>query len=511
MSDWTAGYVADIDYTYGYYTELNPLRAKLAFLSSGFAFPEVGAACELGFGQGLSANVHAAASVIDWHGTDFNPAHAGFAQSLAGASGAKAHWEGEGFAEFCNRTDLPDFDYIGLHGIWSWISDENRHVIVDFVRRKLKVGGVLYLSYNAMPGWTAFAPMRHLMTQHAGTMGSMGAGIVSRIEGALTFVDKLLETNPAYARVNPALSERLGSVKQQSRNYLAHEYFNRDWHPMYFSTIAEWLTPAKVNFACSAHYLDHVEAINLTPEQRQFMSEIPDAMLRESVRDFMLNQQFRKDYWVKGARKLNLLERSEALRAQRVVLVTHRPDVSLKSSGPLGEITMIPELYNAVLDVLADHAPRTIGEVEATLAPAGLSLSHLVEVLMVLTGTGDVVAAQADDVVNRTKTQTSALNAALMDKARWGNDIGVLASPVTGGGFAISRFHQLFVHALSAGKTLPGEWAAHAWAILKVHGEAIVKDGAALEGDAANMAEITMQAETFAVKLLPVVKSLQIV
>jgi len=43
---------------------------------------------------------------------------------------------------------LPDFDYIGLHGIWSWISDENRQVIVDFIRKKLKVGGVLYISYN---------------------------------------------------------------------------------------------------------------------------------------------------------------------------------------------------------------------------------------------------------------------------------------------------------------------------------------------------------------------------
>lgn len=32
MSDWTAGYVADIGYTYGYYSELNPLRVQLAFL-----------------------------------------------------------------------------------------------------------------------------------------------------------------------------------------------------------------------------------------------------------------------------------------------------------------------------------------------------------------------------------------------------------------------------------------------------------------------------------------------
>ena len=49
MSDWTAGYVADIGYTYGYYTELNPLRVKLAFLKAGLALPEVGSACELGF------------------------------------------------------------------------------------------------------------------------------------------------------------------------------------------------------------------------------------------------------------------------------------------------------------------------------------------------------------------------------------------------------------------------------------------------------------------------------
>ena len=64
MSDWTAGYVADIGYTYGYYTELNPLRVKLAFLNVGLSYPEMGTACELGFGQGMSTNLQAAASVV---------------------------------------------------------------------------------------------------------------------------------------------------------------------------------------------------------------------------------------------------------------------------------------------------------------------------------------------------------------------------------------------------------------------------------------------------------------
>ena len=50
--------------------------------------------------------------------------------------------------------DVPDF--VGLHGVWSWISNANRAAVVEFLRRKLKPGGVLYISYNASPGWAAF-------------------------------------------------------------------------------------------------------------------------------------------------------------------------------------------------------------------------------------------------------------------------------------------------------------------------------------------------------------------
>lgn len=157
MQDWMAGYRADINYTYGYYSELNPLRMRLAFLNAGLDFPPITHACELGFGQGVSINIHAAASPIQWYGTDFNPAQAAFAQTLAKNCCSKAQLFDDAFADFAQRDDLPDFDYIALHGIWSWISEENRSVIVDFIRRKLKVGGVLYISYNTMPGWSTFA------------------------------------------------------------------------------------------------------------------------------------------------------------------------------------------------------------------------------------------------------------------------------------------------------------------------------------------------------------------
>src|SRR5437660_12614194 len=88
VSDWTEGYVSEIGYTYGYYGELNPQRIAVPFLNVGLVPPKVATACELGFGQGVSINIHAAASDVSWWGTDFNPGHAAFAKSLAETAGS---------------------------------------------------------------------------------------------------------------------------------------------------------------------------------------------------------------------------------------------------------------------------------------------------------------------------------------------------------------------------------------------------------------------------------------
>ena len=504
MSDWTAGYVADIGYTYGYYTELNPQRIRLAFLSQGLHFPQVGAACELGFGQGLSANIHAAASITEWHGTDFNPSQAGFAQELAAASGAAAHLRDDAFADFALRPDLPDFDYIALHGIWSWISDENRHIIVDFIRKKLKVGGVLYISYNTQPGWAAFAPMRHLMTEHAELLGSEGCGIVSRIDGALEFAEKLIETNPLFSRANPLVGDRLKKMKEHNRHYLAHEYFNKDWHPMHFATMADWLEPAKLQFACSAHYIDHIDSVNLTPAQQAFLADVPDPMFRETVRDFMVNQQFRRDYWVKGERKLDPINQAEVIRAQRVLLTAHRPDISLKTTGALGEAEMNSAIYDPILDLLADHKVTTIGELEKQLDGSGIAFAQLLQAMLLLTGAGQVSLVQDEVLIIQVRRKTDKLNTYLIHKARGNNDINYLASPVTGGGFSVNRIQQLFLMARQQAKAGPEDWAQYAWVILSAQNQKIIKEGKTLESEAENLQELTTQAKVFAAKQLPI-------
>lgn len=45
---------------------------------------------ELGYGQGLTFNIQAAAAPSNYFGTDFNPVHAANAQMMARTSGADA-------------------------------------------------------------------------------------------------------------------------------------------------------------------------------------------------------------------------------------------------------------------------------------------------------------------------------------------------------------------------------------------------------------------------------------
>ncbi|MHB0776567.1 methyltransferase regulatory domain-containing protein [Halomonas sp. WWR20] len=509
MGDWTDGYVSDIEYTYGYFHELNPLRIKLAFLNAGLAFPEVGTACELAFGQGMSINSHAAATVVDWYGTDFNPSQVSFAQELAAQAGSGAQLFDQAFEEFCQRPDLPDFDVIALHGIWSWVSDANRSVIVDFIRRTLKPGGVVYVSYNTQPGWAAFGPMQHLLRQHGDTLAAPGYGSVSRVGDALAFAERLMAVNPAYAKANPQVKERLDNLKGKNRQYLAHEYFNRDWHPMHFSTTAEWLAPAKLSYACSAHLPDHVDAINLTQEQQALLKQIPDSAFREDVRDFIVNKQFRRDYWVKGLRQLSALEQAEGLREQRVMLTTPRSQVALKVKGALGEADLSTAVYTPLLDLLADHQPQSLQQIEQALQGT-INLAQLRQAVMLLTGAGHLSPVQDEDTASRAKPRTDRLNEQLMKRARASADIAYLVSPVTGGGVAVPRFQQLFLLALSQGHEQPEHWAQFVWQLLAAQGQRVVKEGKPLESAEQNLAELTAQAQDFDAHRLSLLKALQI-
>jgi SAM-dependent methyltransferase len=509
MSDlWSEGYVTGVGYTYGYYRETSPVYQRFCLLLRGLArdSPNDRAAhCELGFGQGVSVNINAAANPGQYIATDFNPAHAAHARGLASHAGLNLRLYDDSFEQLLARDDLPQFDSISLHGVWSWVSRDNHRVITRFAARYLKPGGLFYISYNCFPGWAPAHPLRQLFALHD-RYASGPADIAQRIEAALKFSGALLAAGPLFARATAGLDERLKLISGQSRDYLAHEYFNRDWNCMYFTDVADALAEAKLEFASTAEPLDAVDAINLTAEGIAFLNSIEHPIQREQVRDYFVNQQFRKDLYLRGARRLGPAEQREQTLATRIVLLRPVDAIPMTVVTMQGEATLDTGIFRPLIDELAarDYAPKSFGDIMPALP--GFALPQVLMASAVLVGAG-----HAEPAVRQVQETCAALNAHLIERARTRDDVNYLASPITGGGIFAGRFQQLFLLARSRGCDEPAEWARFTWQLLAEQGQALVKEGKALATPEESLAELTALATSFAEVRLPILRAVGIV
>ena len=254
----------------------------------------------------------------------------------------------------------------------------------------------------------------------------------------------------------------------------AHGYYS-ELNPLRINLafLQHGLACPEIENVCSANYVDFIDAVNLTSEQQNFLQEMSDPLLRQSTKDFMVNQQFRKDYWVRGARKLSASEQVAFIRSQRVVLVRNRQDVVLKLLGNLGEATMSEAIYTPILDLMADHVARSIGEIEQKIQSQAISFAQLLEAVLMLSGAGYLNGASGEKHIDQKSDTCRSVNVWLVNRANLGNDLRFLASSVTEGGIEVGRFHQLFLGSIWSGKKSPVDWAQSAWETLNSQGERV--------------------------------------
>ncbi|QIE24592.1 class I SAM-dependent methyltransferase [Caballeronia sp. SBC2] len=144
--NWTAGYNTSVAYANSYHHEQSPTFLNACLVMQRVSPPSIDkfTYCELGFGQGLTALILAATHPNgDFYACDFNPLHVLAAVSVRDEARLPNLTLLENdFGELAQgKVELPQFDYITMHGILSWISDETRAQIVQFLRRYLKPGG----------------------------------------------------------------------------------------------------------------------------------------------------------------------------------------------------------------------------------------------------------------------------------------------------------------------------------------------------------------------------------
>jgi SAM-dependent methyltransferase len=445
MVEWSDGYVTNIEYTSGFYPGLSPLAQNFALLfrghepvslSQGFTY------CELGCGHGFSTAVVAAANPKgSFWGIDFNPSHIASAEQLARAAGiANLTYVEQSFAEAL-RSDLPRFDFISLHGVWSWVTRENRRAIVDLIYAKLKPGGVVYISYNAMPGWAQNAPLRQLFVEWLRGQGELTP---ERVNGALAFAERVRKAGAAYFEINPLSGKRLDAIASMSRNYIAHEYFNREWSPSYHSDVAADLAAAKLVFAGSSLISEQIDQLMIKPEALELLKEVSDSVARETVRDYFVNQQFRRDLFARGARQLSARERNDRLLATRFALRAPPPQLPMKVRFPLGEVSLNPTPYQLVLDALAE-GPLTLRQILEKPGIAALGDNAGFQAVVILVAATFVAPALDPDGEEQRRVSTARFNQAMFSRQAGGRQEHTLASPLLGTGITVANIEQLFL------------------------------------------------------------------
>lgn len=491
MSDWSDGYVTKIGYSANYYQHLLPRLLAFAALSRGVAAPGGGSEAlrvlELGCGQGVSANIIAAANPeLDYTAIDFNPAHIANARALAGAAGTpNVHFLESSFEDIANDPASGCFDVVTLHGIYSWVSAANREHIIRIARGKLRPGGMLYLSYNTYPGWATFVPIRKMLTDTIAD--NPNAPIFDQLDEGYGLFEQLTKLKSKYIHAIPGLVSYIEQLKGQDRSYVVHEFLNQEWTLFNFSEVAADMARAKLSYVGSAFLLDHIDGLNLTAEQREFLAAIRDPIRRESLRDLIVNQRFRRDIFMKGILPLDNGRLQQAWANLRFALSRTASD-ALKNIEDSPWDAAHRAIQQQVVKKL-DAAPQTGHELLAGLQntdPAAFRRS-----MIFLVGKEYCHVVPPDAGESERNKRTAALNRAILYD---GHRCNHLASPVLGEAVAVDEITRLILRSTHENIADPVNFI---WQSLKSQGKAILKDGKALDSEEKNIAEVRRRIDDF--------------
>jgi len=365
MASASQGYISDTSYANKLHKELSPAWLNYAAVLNRTApvnLRKPFTYLELGCGSGRSSISNAAQFTEGrFHACDFNPAHieqAALARRRRNISNLALHQK---TFQALLEEDLPDFDFIVAHGVYSWVNKDVQQSICTIIQRKLKPGGLLYIGYNCLPGWSAEIPIRRLIVEMAETQQGTSS---RRMASVLDRLGTLSRAGLGYLQSNPRLEMALESYRRGPLNYIAHEFLNEAWEPFYSVDLAARMHDLGLDYAGSATLVDNHPILLVSPKQADAINTLPTPRLRHLAMDFALNRSFRRDIFSRTGNKLSEIESNRLLGG---VLVRRRADISKTVNSPRGAFTFGAQFIDA-LSTCLDPVERPLVEIVKDLA-----------------------------------------------------------------------------------------------------------------------------------------------
>lgn len=194
-------------------------------------------------------------------------------------------------------VELPEaaFDYVVLHGVWSWVPEAAQEAAFALARRCLVPGGLAYISYNTFPGWNMRKTVRDLTTYHAGSGGTPEF----RVARARWLLDKL-GAMPERGVYSQMLKQEAELNARQPDSYILGEFLADHNRPVYFHEFAARAQAHGLAFLCEADVSSSLPDM-LEPETARLIRDIAagSGLAAEQYMDFFTGRQFRRSILIK--------------------------------------------------------------------------------------------------------------------------------------------------------------------------------------------------------------------
>jgi methyltransferase-like protein/SAM-dependent methyltransferase len=260
---------------------------------------------------------------------------------------------------------LGSFDYIIVHGVYSWVPSDVQARIFQLCRKLLAENGIAYISYNTLPGWHLRGMVRDVMCYRAKFFQKPEDRLHEARELVNFLAASVRKEGNAYGLL---LNDELRLLQEKEDYYLLHEFLEDINQPCYFHEFMEKAAAQGLQYLGEADF-SVMSLANFSREVMIRLQELSsDVIQTEQYMDFVRNRMFRQtllcrkeltlDRSLKAERVFDLYVSSSAEPESTLANINSRDRVTFRKPG--STLTSTEPLVKAAMVVLREHWPLSV-------------------------------------------------------------------------------------------------------------------------------------------------------
>jgi SAM-dependent methyltransferase len=262
-------------------------------------------------------------------------------------------------ADLCALPDdVGSFDYIIAHGVYSWVPAPVRDALLALGSRHLSANGVMFVSYNTLPGCHVRRVAWDILRFHTDHVTDPQA----RIDAARALATLLAEPATASEGANALLRAEFARLLETPDSSIFHDDLAVPNDPVY---VREFIAHAERNglrFLAEAS-VSTMSGAGLSQRVRQMLATL-DERTREQYVDFARFRRFRQTLLCRADSQASHVFSPQRVSGMHVSATTalNRAAAEGRAAGapPVPSAAHLPETMQALLQRLVDLSPQAM-------------------------------------------------------------------------------------------------------------------------------------------------------